>query len=80
MVRSLVVVAPSAGPSWPMALVYLQMAESISSWLDSTIVEATAVNEHIMRLRVKHTLGFMFLVSDWASCPWLLVGLPVPGV
>ena len=39
---------------------------SISSRLQLSVVEVTLVDERIMRLRLKHTLGFMSLVAVYA--------------
>ena len=42
------------------------VAIGISSQLCSSVVEVTPVDERIMRVRLKHTLGFMSLVAVYA--------------
>lgn len=42
------------------------MAIAISSRLGSTIDEVTAIDGRNMRLRLKHTLGFMSLLAVYA--------------
>ena len=42
------------------------VAIAISSKLQSSVVEVTPVDERIMRLRMKHTLGFMSVVAVYA--------------
>ncbi|KAG0710316.1 Craniofacial development protein 2 [Chionoecetes opilio] len=42
------------------------LAIGISSKLQPTVVEVTLVDEHIMWVRMKHTLGFMSLVAVYA--------------
>lgn len=39
---------------------------AISSQLQSFVDEVTPIDERIMRVRLKHTLGFMSLVSVYA--------------
>ena len=43
-----------------------RVAIGISSRLQPSVVEVIPVDEHIMRLRLKHTLGFMSLVAVYA--------------
>ncbi|KAG0723374.1 Craniofacial development protein 2 [Chionoecetes opilio] len=43
-----------------------RVAIGISSKLQPSVVEATPVDERIMRVRMKHTLGFMSLVAVYA--------------
>ncbi|KAG0719096.1 Craniofacial development protein 2 [Chionoecetes opilio] len=42
------------------------VAIGISSKLQPSVVEVTPVDERIMRVRMKHTLGFMSLVAVYA--------------
>lgn len=42
------------------------VARAISSRLRSAVVEITVVDERIMRLKLKHTFGFMSLVAVYA--------------
>ena len=39
----------------------------MSNKLTRKIIEVTLVNEHIMRLRIRHSLGVISLVSAYAS-------------
>ncbi len=43
-----------------------EVAIAISSRLQSSVVGVTAVDERIMLLRLKHTLGFISLVAVYA--------------
>ena len=43
-----------------------RVAIGISSRLQPSVVEVIPVDEHIMRLRLKHTLGFMSLFEVYA--------------
>ena len=38
----------------------------VSSRLQPSVIEVTPVDERIMRLRLKHSLGFMFVVAVYA--------------
>ena len=42
------------------------VAAAVSNKLTPMIIEGTPVNEHIMRLRIRHSLGVIFLVSGYA--------------
>ena len=42
------------------------VAIGVSSRLQPSVVEVTPVDELIMRLRLKHSLGFMFVVAVYA--------------
>ncbi|KAG0725429.1 Craniofacial development protein 2 [Chionoecetes opilio] len=42
------------------------VAIGISNKLQPSVIEVTPVDEHIMRVRMKHTLGFMSLVAVYA--------------
>ena len=41
------------------------VAEAMSNKLTSMIIEVTPVNEHIMRLRIRRSLGVISLVSEY---------------
>ena len=43
------------------------VAIGVSSRLQPSVVEVTPVDERIMRLRLKHSLGFMSVVAVYAS-------------
>ncbi|KAG0717656.1 Craniofacial development protein 2 [Chionoecetes opilio] len=49
-----------------MVTVYRGVAIGISSKQQPSVVEVTPVDERIMRVRMKHTLGFMSLVAVYA--------------
>ena len=42
------------------------VAVAVSNKLTPMIIEVTPVNERIMRLRIRHSLGVVFLVSVFA--------------
>ena len=60
MARSVVRALLTTGPAREMVM---GVAIGVYSRLLPSIVEVTPVYERIMRLRVKHTLGFMFVVA-----------------